>query len=220
MATEETIDIDVLDTRLTDSRTTSWYCKWTKGGDPDKRLRVDENIKLDSFLDTVKSRLRGRKLGVLSILAHGFGVLEYPDRAKKGEPKIHGGFGIEFCEENLLLTTVEQFKKLKGVFSNRDLGIILMGCAAAAEDRFLVAPGTKEYKTGFGKQLCSKLAAVTDTGVMASESLQEAKVDTSPRTYRWGNDIQEVASCVEFPGWKGTLLVFSPNGKMKRVQSG
>lgn len=210
----ETINLDVLDTRLT-AEGVEWYCEWTKGGDPKRRITVNGSTPLDMFLDTVKSRLGESKLGTLTLLAHGFGEYEYSDREKKRIKAIHGGFGMEFCKDNINLGTVDKFVKLKGLFAGSDkIGIKLLGCAAAAEYRFKVAPRTNEYKTGFGKKLCKKLAEVTNTCVMASESLQGAEIDTQERTYRWGYDIQTIKSCVKFKHWEGIVWIFHPNGKI------
>lgn len=217
MAATEGINIDVLDTRLTDDGI-EWYCEWTKGGDPDTRILVNGDMLLDRFIEMVKSRLRDRKLGVLSILAHGWGEWEYADKAMTKRKKIHGGFGIEFCRDGLLLTTVERFTALKGLFNNRDLGIKLMGCAAAAEYRFRVAPGTSLFKKGFGKRLCRRLAAVTDVSVMASDSLQDVDIDKNPRNYRWGNDFRTIKSCVKFGSWEGAVWIFQPNGRVEKVE--
>lgn len=51
MASGEVIDIDALDTRLTDDGI-EWYCEWTKGGDPNRRILVNGNTPLDQFLTT------------------------------------------------------------------------------------------------------------------------------------------------------------------------
>jgi hypothetical protein len=66
----------VLDKPLTDDKI-EWYCNWVKGGDPDRRLRVDEDIPLGSFLETVKSIIKNKsekeggvyRIGILTILA-------------------------------------------------------------------------------------------------------------------------------------------------------
>jgi hypothetical protein len=209
MAETEVIDVDVLDTRLTDDGI-EWYCEWTKGGDPNRRILVNGDTPLDGFLEDVKKRLKGRKLGVLSLLAHGWGQWEYADKAMQKKVKLHGGFGMEFCKEGLIRETVDRFKALNGLFNSSDMGIKLMGCDVAAEYRFRVAPGGS-FKDGFGKQLCFKLAEVTQTGIIASDSIQAAEIDSNPRTYRWGNDIRTIKSCVKFGSWEGNVWIFRPN---------
>jgi hypothetical protein len=122
---------------------------------------------------------------------------------------------MEFCKEGITLTTVDRFKALKGLFNSRDMGMKLMGCDVAAEYRFRVAPGGS-FKEGFGKKLCRKLAEVTETGVMASDSIQVAEVDSNPRTYRWGSDIRTIKSCVKFGNWEGGVWLFRPGDKMEK----
>src|SRR5258706_5352652 len=196
MADSEVVNIDVLDKRLT-ADGIEWYCEWTKGGDPQRRILVDENTPLDTFLQTVRSRIGDARIGVLSILAHGWGEYEYrnkEDMKNKKSLKIHGGFGMEFCKESIRMDTVERFKELKGLFRGADIGIKLMGCAAAAEYQFRVCPGVNEFKKGFGKKLCGKLAEVTGVSVMASDNLQAVSIDRNERTYRWGSDIRTIKS--------------------------
>jgi hypothetical protein len=213
--TKEVIDIDVLDTRLTD-KGIQWYCEWTRGGDPNRRVRVDGSTPLDAFLQTIKSRIDQRKIGVLSILAHGFGEYEYTDATKKKRKAIHPGFGIQFGSDNILPATVERFKALNGLFAGTGVGIKLMGCGAAAQYRFREAPNGS-YKTGFGKDLCKKLAATIGASVMASEALQEVQIDENPRTYRWGNDIQTIPACASFGDWEGQVWIFSPDGGLAKA---
>lgn len=216
MAGSEAISIDVLDTRLTDKRI-EWRCEWTRGGDPNRRILVDGATPLDSFLQTVKARVGNNKIGVLSILAHGFGEYAYKDSEKKVKGTLHAGFGIEFGSDNIVMATVERFKALKGLFSSAGVGIKLLGCGAAAQYRFPVTPSRMEYKQGFGKDLCKKLAEITGASVMASDALQQVEIDESPKTYRWGGDIQTITSCARFGNWEGQVWVFSPNGNVEKV---
>jgi len=215
MAGGEVINIDVLDTRLTDEGV-EWYCEWTRGGDQNRRILVDGNHPLDLFLQTVQTRVGNNKLGVLSILAHGFGHYEYKDPQKKIKKAIHPGFGVEFGSENIVMETVDRFKALNGLFSNSGVGIKVMGCGVAAQYRFRVAPNGA-YDQGFGKDLCKKLAAVTGASVMAADALQDVVIDTNPQTYRWGNDVQTIKSCARFGNWKGQVWTFSPEGNVQKL---
>ena len=83
------------------------------------------------------------------------------------------------------MKTVDRFEALSGLFNSQDVGIKLKGCAAAALYQFHVAPNSKQTKNGFGRDMCSKLARVTATSVMASDSLQQVTVDRNERTLRW-----------------------------------
>jgi hypothetical protein len=216
MSNEEIISIDVLDKRLTDDGI-EWYCEWTKGGDPNRRLLVDGNKPLAQFFEEVKSRMQNRKLGVLSLLAHGYGEWEYSDKTLKKTKQIHGGFGMEFCKEGITLDTVDSFKALKGLFKDQEIGIIkLMGCAMAAESQFRIYPNGP-VKEGFGRKLCSKLANVTGVSVMASDALQSVNIDRNERTYRWGSDIRTIKACAKFGDWEGNVWIFRPDGKIDKI---
>jgi len=215
VANKDVIDIDVLDTRLTDTGV-MWYCDWSHGGDPNRRVLVDGSTTLDGFLQRIRNRVDQGKIGVLSILAHGYGRYEYRDAKQEKRKALHPGFGIEFGSDDILPGTVDRFKTLNGLFAGTGVGIKLMGCGAAAQYRFRVAPNGP-YEMGFGKDLCKKLAAVTGASVMASEALQDVQIDTQPRTYRWGNDIQTIPACASFGDWEGQVWIFSPNGDMAKA---
>jgi hypothetical protein len=103
----EVINLDVLDKRLTSDKI-EWYCEWVKGGDPERRIRVDQDTPLDSFLESVKRLLKNKstkdraayKIGVLTILAHGYGRCEYKNAKAyaKGSctiKQVHAGFVIK-----------------------------------------------------------------------------------------------------------------------------
>jgi hypothetical protein len=226
----EVINLDVLDKRLTSDKI-EWYCEWVKGGDPERRIRVDQDTPLDSFLESVKRLLKNKstkdraayKIGVLTILAHGYGRCEYKNAKAyaKGSctiKQVHAGFGIKFCKDDINLQTVEKFKLLNGLFKNEDdIGIKLLSCGAAAEERFHVFPNSADVEQGFGKRLCKRLAAVTGTCVMASEAIQEVDIDPNKRTYRWGADVQTVSSCARFKGLIGQVWIFHPNGTADKV---
>jgi hypothetical protein len=193
-------------------------CEWIKGaGDPRYRLTVNGATKLDRFLQDVKKRVGRNKINVLSILCHGLGYEEYRDEAKTKIKVIHGGFGMEFCDENILPTTVRNFRALRGLFANRNLGIKLIGCAAAAEEQFNVVPSGKEKKRSFGRRLCWSLARATGTGIMASSSLQDVDVNKLYRKVRSGWEIKdvEVGKCVEPGKWEGKVWILTPDRKIK-----
>ena len=76
---------------------------------------------------------------------------------------------------------------LKGTIQQRGSGIKLIGCGAAAQYRFRVTPKGWEYKQGFGKNLCKKLAEITGASVRGSDALQDVEIGENPKTYRWGN---------------------------------
>jgi hypothetical protein len=188
-------------------------------------LTVNGATELDRLLQDIKGRVgKGNKIGVLSILCHGLAHAEYEDEAKTKIKIWHGGFGMEFCKEDITLKTVSRFGGLKGLFANRALGIKLIGCAAAAQEVFNVVPSGKEKMRSFGKRLCWSLARATGTGIMASTSLQDADVNKLYKkvTVRSGWDItekeEEVAQCVEPGKWEGKVWIFTPDGKIRAYQ--
>jgi len=235
----EVIDLDVLDKRLAEKRI-EWSCEWLKGGDPDRRFRVDEDTPLDSFLQSVKSFLKNKsgrdnwfcKIGVLRILAHGYGHCEYTSRDayrkaqgkcenphRKDVKAIHPGFGIEFCKDDINLETVEKFKSLNGLFYRQDaVGIELVGCGAAREESFFIYPNSTKKEHGFGRKLCKKLAEVTGTCVKASEAFQKMQIDSNEKTYRWGEEVQTVRGCARWGDFTGQVWIFKPDGKAEKLR--
>jgi hypothetical protein len=57
-----------------------------------------------------------------------------------------------------------------------------MGCGAAAESSFRIHSNSTRVERGFGQRLCKRLAAVTDTCVMASEDHQQAVIELDQKT--------------------------------------
>ena len=214
MANQE-LKLDVLDTRLTDKRT-DWLCEWTRGRNPEYCLRVDEGTSLDRLLDDLLLKVKDDKIGLLQIFAHGLGVFEYADKAKKQLKAIHGGFGVELCKENLTMSTVERFGRLSGKFGAADVGIKLLGCAVAAAPKSVRETPGATPKIGFGRELCQRLANLTGAGVMASEALQDATIRDEPISFRTAGQIKSIEACVTLGDWEGTVWVFSPKGPAQK----
>jgi hypothetical protein len=227
----EGIDLDVLDTRLTEKKI-EWSCEWLKGGAPNRRFRVDEDTPLDTFLLSVKSFLKNKsasdnwvyEIGVLRILAHGLALCEYKNRddyrkaqgkcnPQGKDVKAHLGFGIEFCKDGINLETVEKFKSLNGLFYRQDaVGIELIGCGAASEESFFSYPNSTVKEQTFGNRLCKKLAEVTGTCVKASEAVQTVQGDPNIYTLRRGNKVETVSGCVRWGDLTGQVWIFKPDG--------
>ncbi len=127
---------------------------------------VDQNTPMPDMMRQIKSVVDypRTKIGMLIIAAHGY--------AEKGaDGKAHDGFGMELCKEDLDMQSVRYFRALEGLFESHDLGITLLGCGVAAQERVSMAGGVS--KLGFGESLCKAIAVATMTGVMASSDLQK-----------------------------------------------
>jgi hypothetical protein len=119
----------------------------------------------------------------IKIIAHGDGV--------EGKP---GGI-LQFCEENLKVTTVELLRPLSGKVKG---GVELLACRAA-----LISPGC-EGKDGDGNVLCSRMAQILETTVKASTARQ-AYIDRGEFE-------------LKFCRWEGTVLTYGPKGDVIKVE--
>ncbi len=124
----------------------------------------------------------------LIILAHG-----YECQDSRG-----GGYGVQFCREDLQLDTIGQLTPLHGHIHG---GIVLLSCAVA----HIGQPGGR----GDGNMLCSRIAQITGTCVTGS---------TMSQPYRWlgGSRLQKPFAVPH--GWRGTVLTYGPSGAVDLVQ--
>jgi hypothetical protein len=105
-----------------------------------------------------------------------------------------GGFGLELCNENLTLATVNQLAPLNGKLSYYSY---IYSCAAAD-----VAPG-HEGIHGDGRMLCSRIASTTGNGLFAADATQiyiHCSLFGIP---------------ISFGGWEGNVLEFNAAGRME-----
>ena len=197
-------NISVIDKRVHHRR-----CDWGIGGPSPDRLVVDASSGLADILTKIKKAAGQDKVVMLSILAHGFGQ-------KGADGKMYGGFGVEFCKENINLQTVKQFGVLRGIFASKTLGIELIGCGAAAQYRFKTAAGG--WAIGFGWRLCKALAAATQTGVKASSELQDVDLKRYAYTIRVrGLPTQVTDTCADPGKWEGQVWIFTPDGRVSKA---
>jgi hypothetical protein len=117
----------------------------------------------------------------LKILAHGY-----------ESDFSQGGYGIQFCKEDLTLSTIEQFKVL---FEWLDW-IDIYSCGAA-----FITPGC-EGSQGDGNLLCSRLAQFLGSPVRASTAAQ----------------VYDSADPIDFGAWEGTVLTYGPKGDVINVE--
>jgi hypothetical protein len=169
---------------------------------------VDQATPMPDLMRRIKSVVDypRTKIGMLIIAAHG-----YAERGADG--KAHDGFGMQLCKEDLDMQSVHYFRALEGLFESHDLGITLLGCGVAAQERVSMAGGVS--RVGFGERLCKAIAVATVTGVMASSNLQN--VTSGQLTQRINGRIETLDTMDPGP-WEGNVWIFTPDGTKKRVK--
>ena len=147
-------------------------------------IRVDGNTPLSSLVQrllNVAFQYGGEVR--LRIMCHG-----YED--KDG----HGGYGLQLCQENLVLGTVNQLQPLRGQL---DYYMKIYSCGAAD-----VAPG-HQGGVGDGRMLCSRIAGIVETGLFAADATQYYSNSTL---------FGLISSPIDFGAWEGNLLEFDSRG--------
>ena len=177
-------------------------------------LEVDANTPMEWPVNWAKLKSALYRGDVsLKILAHGFeqwiGKNRFDQNATwatggnvrslpppRPSPSIYsqGGAGIQFCSDNLRLSTLSKFAPLRGLLK----GIDLMGCGAA-----YITPGF-EGTDGDGNLLCSRLAQITQCYVRASTATQ----------------VYLMLPTVDFGVWEGTVFTYGPSGGVVKVENG
>src|SRR5881296_651543 len=133
-------------------------------------------------------------------------------KAKVDYPRIK--IGMQICREDLDMNSVHYFRALEGQFESRDLGLTLVGCGVARQERVKTRDG---IKMGFGESLCTAIARLTLTGVVASTDLQQGFSGTVRR--RVGASIEDTPAFD--PGsWEGAVYIFTPDGAKKKAPPG
>jgi hypothetical protein len=170
---------------------------------------VDEMTPMPDLMRQIKNAVDypSTKIGMLVIAAHG-----YAERGADG--KTHDGFGMQLCKEDLDMASVRFFRALDGLFANHELGITLLGCGVAAQERANMGGGI--VKMGFGEHLCKAIAVGTSTGVMASSTVQNVTVGQI--TARIKGSIESV-DVVDPGAWEGNVWIFKPDGSKTKVSS-
>jgi hypothetical protein len=176
-----------------------------QGGKPrgTEVLEVDENTPLDwpVLWTKGKSDAYGGD-AYLRIAAHGYetAVMDHLPLATGFQKRVEsvsysqGGSGIQFCKENITLSTLSRFSLLRGLLK----GIDLLACGAA-----YITPGF-EGKEGDGNLLCSRLAQIANTFVRASTATQ----------------LYYGLPTINFGEWEGTVLTYGPTGAVVKVEHG
>lgn len=161
------------------------YAMWDDrlDGDPPGRymtLRVNTQISLPNAVKygVMRANFNGGKLRTLLILAHGI------------EERGRGGYGLQFCAEDITQCTVHMLAPLYRKVEK----IVLLACSAAK-----IAKGT-DGTDGDGDLLCRRMAKITGAWVRAS-------------TYRQTYYVNK--NGIDFGDWEGDCWWFGPNGKTK-----
>ncbi|MCC6368849.1 MAG: hypothetical protein IT165_35455 [Bryobacterales bacterium] len=145
--------------------------------------------------DTYKGDVRIR------IMAHGFETYVRTEGSDANgmctEKNIYsqGGAGIQFCKENITISTISRFAKWKGKVK----AIELLSCGAA-----YITPG-KEGKQGDGNYFCYRFAQITGASVRAS---------TATQRYSYGTK----DTGIEFGRWEGMVYTYDSTGAVVKVE--
>jgi hypothetical protein len=130
-----------------------------------------------SYADTTKKEKND--IVLLKLMAHG----RYLDG--------NGGYGVEFCKDDLSVLTLAQISGLRGKFA---AGVELYACGAAA-----VTPGSG-VDLGNGAIFCRRLAMTLATNVKASDTPQLYGMGTGPK------------NGIDFGKWQGNVFTWDKNG--------
>ncbi|PYN87610.1 MAG: hypothetical protein DMD87_13025 [Candidatus Rokuibacteriota bacterium] len=199
----ETRGVTVIDTRLAEG------LQGYGGPSVGDAIKVNASTPMPDMMRQIKAKVDYPriKIGMLIIAAHG-----YAERGADGV--THDGFGMQLCREDLDMNSVHYFRALEGQFESRDLGLTLVGCGVARQERVKTRDG---IKMGFGESLCTAIARLTLTGVVASTDLQQGFSGTVRR--RVGASIEDTP--VFDPGsWEGAVYIFTPDGAKKKAPPG
>lgn len=193
----------VIDTRLS-----AKSCKVAAPVVQPDELAVDGNTALSDCMQKIKLRAGAEKIERLTILAHGFGHLG----SETVDGRVHGGLGLEFCAGGLNVRNAHEFKALRGLFANSDLGISLIACAAADSAHYQLKNGTKVK--GQGEELCFAIAESAGTGVLASSNAQDVVIQTMVYKTRRGREVvEETEQCADPGTFEGSVWLFGRNRK-------
>ena len=121
----------------------------------------------------------------LKIMAHGY----YTSGS--------GGYGLQFCKEDIVLSTLAKLLGLHGKFA---AGVDVLACGAAA-----IAPASGATE-GNGAILCRRLAMSLATNVTASDTPQLYGKGTGPK------------DGIDFGKWQGNVFTWDKKGILIKKQ--
>jgi hypothetical protein len=175
---------------------------------------VTDKMSVADAVGAILTKCMSTPMNRLTILAHGYAEIVEGDTAPsysasvqipkagssrtsvspKTYSRVYGGYGLSFGRDDVSMTTVPEFGRLRGHFTEGAI-IVVFGCAAA--DR---GPYLNERLTGDGPGLMKALASWAGVPVRASDSLQEVPVDMFSHVADRGP-------------WAGRTLLFMPGGR-------
>lgn len=150
-------------------------------------VRVNRFTSMNYAMNRVRAihRRHGR-LDVLGIACHGY---EDTVLDRQGRQSIHiGGFGLEFCREDLDLMSVSTTRRIRGMMDR----IIVYSCSAASTH-----PDAHHYSYigdhAEGQRLMSQLAYHTGARVYAADTTQYSNTmrDGQQSLGRWYGNVYE-----------------------------
>lgn len=176
------------------------------GASSHQLIQVDVSTPMPELMRRIKAVVDTPrdKIGMLIIAAHGYAY-------KSTNGKSYDGFGMQLCAEDLDMQSVHFFRALDGLFESPELGITLLGCGVAAQERVATTEGVK---MGFGERLCKAIAAGAATGVMASTSVQD--ISQGHLTQRIRGQIKTM-DVVDPGAWEGDVWIFRPDGSKTKA---
>lgn len=173
---------------------------------------VTESMSVADAVSAILSKCASQPLSRLTLISHGYGVLmeanvspEYKasvptpgpanvSRAAPNVSRIYGGYGLEFGRDDLDMTTVATFGRLRGHFTDGAI-IVVFGCAAAD-----TGPSLGRHLSGNGPSLMRAIAGYAGVPVRASDVLQEV-----PANWYLGT--------ADRGAWAGRTFLFYPDGR-------
>lgn len=164
-----------------DVRLNGWKPNEPKGT---KVMECNLDTPLQWFVDYSKSfseTFKGKDNVSLKLMAHGYYTAG------------SGGYGIQFCKEDLKITNLEKLYPLRDRFKG---GVTLFSCGAAA-----ITPGSGAGN-GNGAILCRRIAMILNTNVTAADAKQLYGMGTGP------------THGIDFGKWQGNVFTWDKNGKL------
>lgn len=164
-----------------------------------RAIEVDERTTLGYFTNRFSTLYEANGRAViekLKIMAHGF--------VSDASGTERGGYGMQFCRETIILDTVEHLRPLRGKVDK----ITLCSCSVAdTSPDLMTADG---ILSGQGQELCSRIARITHTELVAS---------TVPQLYNIESVIAgfTIEHPIEFGEWEGPVLHFDREGNLTRT---
>jgi hypothetical protein len=167
---------------------------------------VNENIPIAHALGWIAEySRRSGGLSDLYVMCHGFEG-NWDLRNQQCVPEVHGGFGLQLCQEGLSLYNATGTSVLNGKVTK----ITIFSCATAD-----AAP----YNTGTGAdgmRFCGEIALWTGAEVIAA--VQTQLYNTTRTFWQWIRSANQ-AGTIDFGAWEGPVYSFTTgNPTGRRIQ--